>query len=127
MSTDHNSTGTSTQPAVIAVNLAGEKVGAGWGRARAVAVATVTDGHIDSWQVEDVRWDIAHDQAGEGSHHARVVRFLRDHGVQAVVTGHMGPPMAAMLGKLGVLAIVDASGDARAAALAGAAILADRA
>ena len=41
-------TGTSTQPAVIAVNLAGEKVGAGWGRARAVAVATVTDGRIDT-------------------------------------------------------------------------------
>jgi predicted Fe-Mo cluster-binding NifX family protein len=140
MSGDNESTGTAsdgpgrggpersdvaTAPITIAVNLAGDQVGAGWGRARRVAVAIIANARIVSWEEHDVRWDLSHDQQGEGRHHADIVAFLRGHGIQAVVTGHMGPPMANTLQKLGVLPLVDAHGDARDAALAGAAFAVD--
>ena len=105
---------------VVAVNLAGSLVGGGWGRAQRVAVATVEDGVVTGWQEHDVRWDLAHDEGTEGSHHARVVRFLREQGVQVVVTGHMGPPMARMLSTMGIRAVTDVAGDAREVAAAAA-------
>jgi len=61
-----------------------------------------------------VRWDLSHDQQGEGLHHGDIVTFLRGHGVRADVTGHIGPPMANTLQRLGVIPLVNASGDARA-------------
>lgn len=106
---------------VVAVSLVGSQAGGGWGRARRVALATVADGVVTGWDEHDVRWDLAHDEGSEGSHHARVVRFLREHGVQVVATGHMGPPMARMLGTMGIRAVVDAAGDPREAAVAAAA------
>lgn len=116
-----------TAPAtVVAVNLSGDQVGGGWGRAHTVALATIARGTIVSWEEVEVGWDVSHDTAGsEGAHHADIVRFLRDHGVRAVVTGHMGPPMARTLHKLHVLPLVNATGDARDAALAGAAFVAE--
>ena len=113
---------TAPAPVVVAVNLIGDQVGSGWGKALQVAVATVADGAVTDWQVHDVRWDIAHDQGAEGSHHARIVRFLRENGVQVVVTGHMGPPMQNTLGKLGVRTVMGVTGDARAAAVAAATV-----
>lgn len=107
---------------VVALSLVGPaesaEVGGGWGRAQRIAIATVEDGGITGWAEHDVRWDVAHDEGTEGSHHARVVRFLQDNGVQVVATGHMGPPMARMLGTMGVQAVVDATGDPRAVAVA---------
>lgn len=109
-------------PVVVAVALAGDQVGGGWGRAQQVALATVQGAAVTDWQVQDVRWDVSHDEGGEGSHHARIVRFLREHGVEVVVTGHMGPPMANTLAKLGVRTVLGVTGDARAAAVAAAAV-----
>lgn len=106
---------------IVCVNVDGDQVGSGWGKARAVALATVTDGVVTDWQQVDVRWDVAHDQGGEGTHHARIVRFLREHDVAVAVTGHMGPPMQNTLAKLGVRVVLGATGDARAAAAAAAA------
>jgi predicted Fe-Mo cluster-binding NifX family protein len=94
------------------------RVAGGWGRARRVALATVTGRAIVSWQEIDVRWDLAHDEGGEGSHHARIVRFLRERSVDVAVTGHMGPPMQKVLANLGVRVVLGSSGDARSAALA---------
>ena len=106
---------------VVALSLVGTQssplVGGGWGRAERVAIATVDDGAVTALVEHDVRWDLAHDEGTEGSHHARVVRFLREHGVQVVATGHMGPPMARMLGTMGIRAVVDVTGDPREAAL----------
>jgi Dinitrogenase iron-molybdenum cofactor. len=111
---------------VIAVNVDGDQVGGGWGRAHTVALATIARGTIVSWEEIEVGWDVSHDTASsEGSHHADIVRFLRDHEVRAVVTGHMGPPMAQTLRKLHVFPLVNAAGDARDAALAGAAFVAE--
>jgi predicted Fe-Mo cluster-binding NifX family protein len=89
-----------------------------WGRAHRVAIATVGEGGIEGWQEHEVAWDELHDTGSEGSHHARVARFLREHEVDAVVARRMGPAMHNMLGKMGLTVRTGASGDARAAALA---------
>jgi predicted Fe-Mo cluster-binding NifX family protein len=115
---------------IIAVNLAGDLVGTGLGRAHTVAVADVQDDQIQSWNPVEVRWDLSHDQpalavgapaGSHGSHHARIVTFMRAHQVEAVVTGHVGPPMAHTLSLMGLRVVQGASGDARQAALAAAA------
>ncbi len=113
-------------PVTLAVNVTGDQVGGGLGRAHTVAIAVIANGRIVSWEEHEVAWDVSHDQGPEGQHHARIVRFMRDNEIQAVVTGHMGPPMVNTLHKLGVLPLVNASGDVRDAALAGAAILAEQ-
>ncbi len=105
---------------VVALSLVGPQVGGGWGKAQRIALATVDDGTITDWAEHDVRWDLAHDEGTEGSHHARVVRFLRENGVQVVATGHMGPPMARMLATMGIRAVTDATGDPRTVAVAAA-------
>lgn len=101
----------------VVVNDSGE-VGGGWGKARRVALAEVAGGAVTDWREVDVRWDEAHDEGTEGSHHARIVRFLQENGVDVVVAGHMGPPMQNTLTRLGVRLVLGASGDARAAAAA---------
>ena len=86
-----------------------------WGRAQRVAIAQLKDGAIDSWQEIDVGWGTAHDTAPEGQHHARVARFLQEHGVQTVVANHMGDGMAQMLAKMGIAVRLGAAGQAREA------------
>ncbi len=106
---------------IVCVNVAPDgRVGGGWGKAPRVAVAEVVDGRVTAWAEHDVAWDRLHDEGGEGSHHARVVRFVREHGAQVVVTGHMGPPMQHTMAKLGLRVVLGATGDARAAAVAAA-------
>ena len=89
-----------------------------WGRADRVAIAEVAEGAIARWDEFDVLWGTLHDEGTEGSHHARVARFLRDHQVEVVVADHMGPPMVNMLEQMGVGVRLGASGDARGAVLA---------
>lgn len=82
---------------VICATMVGDDtVGGGFGKARRVAVAQAEG---DGWQVShvDVRWDLQHDQVADGLHHAQIARFLRDQGVNVVVTGHMGDGMLRML------------------------------
>ena len=83
-----------------------------------MAVATIVDGTVAQWRTEDVGWDVLHGQGTGGSHHARVVAFLRHNAVTLGVAGHMGDPMVHTLTKLGVRVVLGASGDARAAVLA---------
>jgi predicted Fe-Mo cluster-binding NifX family protein len=83
-----------------------------------VAVAEVRDGSIKTWTEHEVRWDALHDVGTEGGHHARVATFLKDHGVEVVVAGHMGAPMQQMLMKLRIVARLGVAGDAREAVLA---------
>ncbi|MCL2463630.1 MAG: NifB/NifX family molybdenum-iron cluster-binding protein [Micrococcales bacterium] len=105
---------------VVALSLVGSQVGGGWGRAQRIAVATVDQGVVTDWVEHDVAWDVAHDEGTDGSHHARVVRFLQSNSVQVVATGHMGPPMARMLATMGIRTVVDATGDPRDVAVAAA-------
>jgi predicted Fe-Mo cluster-binding NifX family protein len=86
-----------------------------WGRADRVAVAEVSGSSIRSWQEFDVGWGRTHDSSPEGEHHASIARFLRDHHVNIVVADHMGPPMANMVGKMGIEVHLGAGGPAREA------------
>ena len=86
-----------------------------WGRADWVALADMVDGEIMSWQVIEVSWSRLHDEGAPGSHHARVVTFLRDHGVEAVVVDHMGDGMVRMLDTMRLPVHSGAAGDARVA------------
>lgn len=92
-------------------------VASGWGRADRVAIAKVTPDTIDAWQEFDVGWGQLHDSGPEGGHHARIASFLKEHRVEAVIAGHMGPPMEHMLGKMGIKVHLGAAGRASEALL----------
>ena len=98
-----------------------------WGRAHRVAVVDLDEDAIHDWRLCEVSWDVLHDQHGEGAHHARVARFVREHRIEAVVAGHMGPGMLRMLRTMGVTVYLGACGDPREAAVTAAAIGAARA
>lgn len=91
-------------------------VGGGLGRVARVAVATVADGAVASWEEVDVGWGALHDSESEASHHARIVRFLREREVGVVVAGGMGDGMRRVLSTMGVPLVI-AAGDAREAVL----------
>ncbi len=103
---------------IIAIPVdAHDQVAHGWGRAERVAVATAIDGAITDWQVHEVGWDTAHDEGTEGSHHARIARFLIDNHVETVVAEHMGDGMVRMLGSMNLPVVLGADGDARTCVL----------
>jgi len=88
-----------------------------WGRAERIAVANIIDGGIESWQEIEVSWDRLHDEGTSAQHHARVARFLRQNHVEAVVAHHVGDGMVRMLGTMKLPLFLEATGDARTAAL----------
>lgn len=103
---------------IVCVPLAGDgKVDPRWGRADRVAVARVDHGAIDGWEEFAVGWGELHDQGSEGSHHARIAKFLKEHGIEAVVAHHVGEGMQRMLNTMGIQLYVGAAGDARDAVL----------
>ena len=75
------------------------------------AVAAVEDGRIADWRVAETDWDVLHDQGGHGQHHARIVRFMRENGVDVAAAGHMGPPMVNTLDKLGLAVVTGVPSD----------------
>jgi predicted Fe-Mo cluster-binding NifX family protein len=91
-------------------------LGPSWGRADRVAVATVSRDGIDDWAEFDVGWGELHDAGSEGSHHARIARFLLEHRVEAVAAQHMGAGMTHMLAKMGLTVRLGENGSAREAA-----------
>ena len=86
------------------------QMGHSWGKASRVAVVTVREGAITDWTEHAVAWDESHDLGTEGSHHARVVRFLLEQHITTVVAEHMGPPMANTIGKMGIDLHIGVSG-----------------
>lgn len=117
--------GTGDRGAVVCAAPLGEDgtIDSSFGRARRMAVVRIEDGTVTGMQEELVAWDVAHDTGSEGSHHARVARFLLDHDVDVVLARHVGPGMAQMLGRMGITLRLGATGDVRASALAAAAHL----
>ncbi len=91
---------------------------AAWGRAHWIGVADVADGVVRDWQVHEVGWDESHDEGTHGSHHARIVRFLKEQGIQAVVVDHMGPGMVQVMQTMRIPLLPASPGDARASILA---------
>ena len=94
------------------------QVDAHCGRAARVAIAGVADGVLVAWQEFAVGWDRLHEIEPDGTHHARVARFLRAHDVQVVVARVMGPDMLRMLEEIGVAVRLTPADDARHAVLA---------
>ncbi|HRY10899.1 MAG TPA: NifB/NifX family molybdenum-iron cluster-binding protein [Candidatus Nanopelagicales bacterium] len=100
----------------VAVDGSGN-VGHSWGKAARVAVAQVADGRIAAWDEYDVGWDVAHDAGTHGAHHARVVRFLKEHAVEVVLASHVGDGMVRMLNTMGVRLDLGVTGEAKQAVL----------
>ena len=90
-------------------------VGHTWGRAPVVAVASVVDGQLETWDAFDVGWDISHGSGTHGSHHARVVGFLREHAIDVVAVDHVGDGMRRTLQSMGVTLVDGVAGTAREA------------
>lgn len=99
------------------VDAAGQSAHA-WGRAHWIAVADVTEGAIADWQVHEVSWDELHDAGTHGSHHARIVTFLKDQGIQVVVVNHMGEGMQRVLASMSIPMLPASPGDAKESVVA---------
>jgi predicted Fe-Mo cluster-binding NifX family protein len=91
---------------------------AAWGKAHWIGVATVQDGAVAAWQVHEVAWDVSHDEGTHGSHHARIVRFLKEHDIAVVVVDHMGPGMVQVMQTMQIPVLPATPGDAQASILA---------
>lgn len=89
-----------------------------WGHAHWIGVAEVTGPRITSWTIHEVGWDEAHDSGTHGAHHARIVRFLKDEGIETVVVDHLGPGMVQVLETMGIPTLPATPGDARESILA---------
>lgn len=95
-----------------------ERSAGSWGRAHWVAVAALADGEIENWTVHHTNWDELHDVGSHGAHHARMVRFLTENRVEAVVVDHMGEGMRRVMEKMGIPLLQASPGDAKASVLA---------
>jgi predicted Fe-Mo cluster-binding NifX family protein len=103
---------------IVLVTLSAQgTVTGGLGRAQQVAVAHVHDGVVEQWSEHHVGWGDLHGTGPEGTHHARIVRFVREHGVDCVVTSGLGEGMRTTMSKLGVAVRTDLAGDAHEAAV----------
>jgi predicted Fe-Mo cluster-binding NifX family protein len=91
---------------------------AAWGRAHWIGVAEVADGSVRAWQVHEVGWDESHDEGSHGSHHARIVRFLKEQAIDAVVVDHMGPGMVQVMQTMRIPVLPASPGDAQASIVA---------
>jgi predicted Fe-Mo cluster-binding NifX family protein len=91
---------------------------AAWGRAHWIGVADIADGEVRGWQIHEVAWDASHDEGTHGSHHARIVRFLKEQRVEAVVVDHMGAGMVRVMESMGIPLLPATPGDAHASVLA---------
>ncbi len=105
------------QPTVVAVPIDEHGWVGPWGRAHRVALAKVQDGAVTAWEELEVGWDALHDTGSEAAHHARVARFVKQHGVQVVAAAHMGRDMQAMLERMHLRVSLGNSGDGHHAAL----------
>ena len=91
---------------------------AAWGKAHWIGVASLQDGAVTTWQVHEVGWDVSHDEGTHGSHHARIVRFLKEQDIGAVVVDHMGPGMVQVMQTMRIPVLPASPGDAQASEVA---------
>lgn len=96
-----------------------------FGKATTMAVAEVVDGELVDWQLHEVGWDVLHDQGEHGQHHARIVRFLREHEVERVVFIRVGQSMLNTMGKMGLSLVQVGPLDAQQAVIAAAELQAE--
>lgn len=92
--------------------------GGHFGKAHWVAVGNIENDQLVDWDVHEVAWDVSHDSGSHGSHHARVISFLKDHHIEYVVAAGMGQGMARMLDSAKVAVLPATAGDAKRSVLA---------
>ncbi|NLA28255.1 MAG: hypothetical protein GX875_01165 [Propionibacterium sp.] len=79
------------------------QIGSHFGKATRMAVGTVRDdGQLIDWRIDEVGWDVLHDEGSHGQHHARIVRFLKENEIERVVFTHMGQGMLNTINKMGL-------------------------
>ncbi|MFZ2226899.1 MAG: NifB/NifX family molybdenum-iron cluster-binding protein [Candidatus Nanopelagicaceae bacterium] len=86
-----------------------------WDRADWIAIAEVINGKIVNWQEIDVLWSQLYYSGTFGSHDDRIVKFLREHRVEAVIANHVGDSMAQIFGTMRISVHLGATGDAQLA------------
>lgn len=87
------------------------------GRVHSVATCRVADGQVVDWVEHVVDWDTSYGVDVPGPHHTRVVRFMRDHEVGAVIAGDVCDSVTTVLTHMGVDVRTQATGNAREAVL----------
>ncbi|MBK9739836.1 MAG: hypothetical protein IPO93_10035 [Actinobacteria bacterium] len=85
------------------------------GQANVVAICHVHDGQVTDWDEHVVEWDTTYGVDVLGVHHPRVIRFLQDQHVTAVVADNVCDIMQSTLPTLGITVSTGHSGDARSA------------
>jgi predicted Fe-Mo cluster-binding NifX family protein len=85
------------------------------GKAPLVATCVLRDGTVTDWTEHAVGWDQTYGVDVMGNHHARVMRFMKEHGVTTVVAADVCDSMRRALQAQGVIVHDGRTGDARAA------------
>jgi predicted Fe-Mo cluster-binding NifX family protein len=85
------------------------------GQANTVAICQVSNGVVTDWTEHVVGWDATYGIETLGVHHPRVIRFLQQQHVDAVVADHLCDVMQTTLPKLGIAVHLGVTGDARGA------------
>lgn len=83
------------------------------GQANSVAICQVEGDRVSDWTEIVVDWDTTYGVDVLGVHHPRVIRFLQEHQVQAVVADNVCDIMKSTLPTLGVTVHAGVTGDAR--------------
>ena len=86
-----------------------------WGRADWIALAEVNEGKITGWSEVEVSWNRLHDEGTDGSHHARIAKFIKENKVEMIVVDHMGDGMVRMLKTMEIPVVFGAAGPAKTA------------
>ena len=89
----------------------------GLGRAHWVGVAEVTGPRVTAWAIHEVGWDDA-SLFSRPSRHNRIVRFLVEQEIRAVVVPRLGRHLAEAIDALGITVLPASPGDARESILA---------
>lgn len=85
------------------------------GQAPSVAICRVGGGQVEAWTEHPVAWDTTYGVDVLGVHHPRVIRFLREHKVDAVVADQVCESMQSVLDSLDIRLYPGLTGDAHAA------------
>lgn len=86
------------------------------GQANSVAICKVDGSDVTDWTEIVVDWDTTYGVDVPGVHHPRVIRFLQDHQVNAVIANNVCDIMQTTLPTLGIAVHSGVTGDAKAAA-----------
>jgi predicted Fe-Mo cluster-binding NifX family protein len=85
------------------------------GQANSVAICKVDGDSVSDWTEIVVDWDTTYGVDVLGVHHPRVIRFLQEHQVNAVVADNVCDIMKSTLPTLGVTVHAGVKGNARSA------------